>query len=147
MSARWRVAACRAPTHRHPRIPSLRARKLTLGTKPMSVPRPDDSWNRGDPYERYVGRWSHAVAERFVDWLALPPSLRWLDVGCGTGALTDAIDAKCRPAQLAGRRSVRGIPGQGADPRLEGKANLRIADAMAIPLGAAQVVSSCPGWS
>lgn len=104
----------------------------------MSVPRPDDSWNRGDPYERYVGRWSHAVAERFVDWLALPPSLRWLDVGCGTGALTDAIDAKCRPAQLTGIDPSAGFLAK-ARTRLEGKAMFRIADAMAIPLGAAQV--------
>jgi hypothetical protein len=52
---------------------------------PMSDTRPDDSWNKGDPYERYVGRWSGLVVDECLGWLDLPPSLRWLDVGCGTG--------------------------------------------------------------
>jgi trans-aconitate methyltransferase len=63
---------------------------------------PSDSWSRGDPYERYVGRWSLPVAREFLDWLALPPALRWLDVGCGTGALTVAIRETCQPARLTG---------------------------------------------
>lgn len=104
----------------------------------MADTRPRDSWNRGDPYERYVGRWSRPVAEHFVDWLALPPSLRWLDVGCGTGALTAAIDAKCRPAQVTGIDPSEGFLAK-ARTRLEGKATFRVADAMAIPLAPAQV--------
>ena len=45
----------------------------------MNRARPSDSWNAGDPYEMYVGRWSRPVANEFLDWLKLPPSLRWLD--------------------------------------------------------------------
>jgi hypothetical protein len=53
---------------------------------------PDDSWNSGDHYELYVGRWSRRVAPEFLAWLDLPPSLRWLEVGCcGTGALTRSL--------------------------------------------------------
>jgi len=63
----------------------------------------EDLWSSGDAYERYVGRWSRPVAHQFLDWLALPPGLRWLDVGCGTGALTTVILATQAPA------SVRGI--------------------------------------
>ena len=52
---------------------------------------PPDSWASGAGYEAYVGRWSRPVAARFVRWLAVPPGRRWLDVGCGTGALTETV--------------------------------------------------------
>ena len=50
-----------------------------------------DTWERGSPYERYVGRWSRQVAPQFLSWLNIPAGRRWLDVGCGTGALCAAI--------------------------------------------------------
>jgi SAM-dependent methyltransferase len=50
-----------------------------------------DNWAQGHAYERYMGRWSRQVASAFVGWLSSPPGMRWLDVGCGTGALTAAI--------------------------------------------------------
>lgn len=45
-----------------------------------------DTWERGNPYEQYVGRWSRQVAPPFLSWLNVPAGRRWLDVGCGTGA-------------------------------------------------------------
>ena len=48
-----------------------------------------DTWSSGDAYEPYVGRWSRLVARDFLQWLDQPESLRWLDVGCGTGALSE----------------------------------------------------------
>jgi SAM-dependent methyltransferase len=59
-------------------------------------------WNDAVGYEAYVGHWSRAIAPRFVDWLALPSGLRWLDVACGTGALTSAILACCDPDEVVG---------------------------------------------
>ncbi len=50
-----------------------------------------DRWTGGDAYEAYVGRWSRPIGRAFVDWLAVPPASTWLDVGCGTGALTATI--------------------------------------------------------
>ena len=32
-----------------------------------------------------------AAGRFFLDWLSLPSGLKWLDVGCGTGAFTEAI--------------------------------------------------------
>jgi ubiquinone/menaquinone biosynthesis C-methylase UbiE len=61
-----------------------------------------DRWSGGEDYEAYVGRWSRRVAEAFVDWLAIPPGRRWLDVGCGTGALTATILGRTDPAAVVG---------------------------------------------
>ena len=60
----------------------------------------DDTWERGNPYERYIGRWSRRVAPAFLSWLGVPPDRDWLDVGCGTGALCAAIVERCAPASV-----------------------------------------------
>jgi ubiquinone/menaquinone biosynthesis C-methylase UbiE len=36
-------------------------------------------------YERYMGRWSRAIGEKFLAWLVPPGNAKWLDIGCGTG--------------------------------------------------------------
>jgi len=59
-------------------------------------------WAAGEAYEPYVGRWSRLVARDFVDWLGLPSGGHWLDVGCGTGALTQAVVARAEPARVIG---------------------------------------------
>ncbi len=61
-----------------------------------------DRWSSGSAYEAYVGRWSRRVAVEFLDWLAVPPGRRWLDLGCGTGALTDTILARHDPRSVVG---------------------------------------------
>ena len=59
-----------------------------------------DEWSSGDAYEAYVGRWSRAVARQFVEWLGASRGRRWLDVGCGTGALTAAIVDGVEPVEV-----------------------------------------------
>ena len=59
-----------------------------------------DAWSAGDSYERYMGRWSRLVAAHFLDWLAAPADAAWLDLGCGTGALTQTILAKGEPRSI-----------------------------------------------
>lgn len=61
-----------------------------------------DTWASGDAYEPYVGRWSRLIAVQFLDWLAVPEGKAWLDVACGTGALTDTILRRLNPARLKG---------------------------------------------
>jgi ubiquinone/menaquinone biosynthesis C-methylase UbiE len=50
-----------------------------------------DSWTSAKAYDTFMGRWSRLIAYEYVHWLEPSPGLRWLDLGCGTGALTSAI--------------------------------------------------------
>jgi SAM-dependent methyltransferase len=61
---------------------------------------PGDGWVTGDAYEAYMGRWSRPLARAFVEWLHPQSSAYWLEVGCGTGALTSTICGLCEPASI-----------------------------------------------
>jgi ubiquinone/menaquinone biosynthesis C-methylase UbiE len=100
----------------------------------MATERSGDLWAAGDAYEPYVGRWSRAVAHEFLHWLNLPPGLAWLDIGCGTGALSRAILDDVAPGSVIAVDSSAGfldyarqcIP----DPRI----TFQLGDAQALPL-------------
>lgn len=92
-----------------------------------------DRWERGDPYERYVGRWSRRVAPAFLEWLDVPAGLRWLDVGCGTGALSAAIVGACSPASVDAVEPSEGFL-QSARSNLGDRVALHAANATSIPL-------------
>ena len=55
----------------------------------------------GQAYHRLMGRWSCAVGEVFLGWLALPKGLNWLDVGCGTGTFTELVIDRCAPSSMS----------------------------------------------
>jgi SAM-dependent methyltransferase len=61
-----------------------------------------DAWAGGEAYDRYMCRWSRLVAARFLAWLDLPPGGRWIDVGCGTGALAAEVLRSADPAAVVG---------------------------------------------
>jgi SAM-dependent methyltransferase len=60
----------------------------------------NESWLAGATYEQFMGRWSRLLARQFVAWLPVAAGAHWLDVGCGTGALAEAICAVGRPASV-----------------------------------------------
>lgn len=92
-----------------------------------------DPWTSGEAYESYIGRWSRAVAPRFLEWLDVPPGRAWLDVGCGTGALAAAILDLAEPARAVGLDPSEGYLTHArmrlTDPRI----TFRIGDALAVP--------------
>lgn len=92
-----------------------------------------DTWERGNPYEQYVGRWSRQVAPAFLSWLGIPAGRKWLDVGCGTGALCAAIVDCCAPTFVAGVEPSEGFL-KTATGNLAGRVALHQGSATAIPL-------------
>jgi SAM-dependent methyltransferase len=60
----------------------------------------NDNWKAGDAYESYMGRWSRPLARSFIRWLTPARGAHWLEVGCGTGALTSAICELADPASV-----------------------------------------------
>jgi len=97
-----------------------------------------DRWERGSPYERYVGRWSRQVAPLFLSWLSVPGARRWVDVGCGTGALCSAIADRCFPSSVTGIEPSEGFL-KTAREHLAGHVALHRGTATAIPLEDASV--------
>ncbi len=104
----------------------------------MNSTRLSDSWEQGNPYERYIGRWSRQVAPRFLDWLNYPAGRRWLDIGCGTGALSAAIVDHCAPRLAAGVELSRGFL-KTAQENLAGRALLFQGAAARLPFAPASV--------
>ena len=68
-----------------------------------------DVWTAGDLYEPYVGRWSRVVAKDFLPWLHIAKGARWLDVGCGTGALSQCVLRDYGPAKVRGVYPSQGM--------------------------------------
>src|SRR5262249_25691190 len=56
----------------------------------------------GDAYDRGMSPWSQLAGQLFLEWFAPPAGLRWLDVGCGTGAFTELIIQSCAPVETQG---------------------------------------------
>ena len=114
-----------------------------MGSLAMNTPHVSDTWERGSPYEQYIGRWSRRIAPLFLAWLDQPPGLRWLDVGCGTGALSAAILDRCSPGTVVGVEPSEGFL-ELAARHLAGKARLLPGNAAALPLdgGSSDVVVS-----
>lgn len=93
-----------------------------------------DAWQAGDSYEAYMGRWSRQVAPQFLNWLAAPANLDWLEVGCGTGALSAAIVAQCRPRSLIAIDPSEGFIAKAKANVSDECAEFRVGDAQSLAL-------------
>lgn len=93
-----------------------------------------DVWALGGAYDAYVGRWSRLVAAAFIDWLDVPPGRRWLDVGCGTGALTAIALERADPAEIVGVDMSEGMLTEARATVTDPRASFQAGDAAALPL-------------
>jgi SAM-dependent methyltransferase len=86
-----------------------------------------DQWKVGLTYEDFMGRWSRQLAPRFVSWLRVPDDAHWLDVGCGTGALTSAICENADPASVVGCDPVEPFIEYARQHSKDGRASFAVA--------------------
>ncbi|GAA3395742.1 class I SAM-dependent methyltransferase [Cryptosporangium minutisporangium] len=100
---------------------------------------PPETWAVAAAYDAYVGRWSRPVAAEFLRRLALAPGLRWLDVGCGTGALTSRILALTDPAGVVGLDPSAQFLGTARRQTAGDQARFLVGDAQALPVAARSV--------
>ncbi len=104
-----------------------------------------NTWIAGEAYEPFVGRWSRLVAEQFIAWLAPPAGWRWLDMGCGTGALSSTISSLAKPALVVGvDQSPPFVRYATVRPGL-GEASFLLGDARALPVRAAAFDAAVSG--
>lgn len=97
-----------------------------------------DTWAAGKLYEPYVGRWSRLVAKEFLAWLEAPTNLDWLDVGCGTGALTEVILQHAKPGSVKGVDPSAGFVEHAKAHVIDSRATFDVADAQSLPLDSAR---------
>jgi SAM-dependent methyltransferase len=91
-------------------------------------------WAVGDAYEAYVGRWSRRVAGAFLHWLDVPAGRYWLDVGCGTGALTATVLAVAGAAEVIGVDTSEEFLADARARIVDTRATFRVGDARSLPM-------------
>jgi SAM-dependent methyltransferase len=99
----------------------------------MNDPRHAGTWTAGDLYEPYVGRWSRLVAREFLGWLAVPAQKEWLDVGCGTGALTRTILDLAAPLHVHGVDPSRAFVDYASAHIVDQRVSFAVGDAQTLP--------------
>ncbi len=100
----------------------------------MSENTPADRWALGNAYEPYVGRWSRVVAAEFLKWLDVPVGKEWLDVGCGTGALSQTILKLVDPKSVKGIDRSDGFVAYARAQTPDARATFETGDATALPV-------------
>jgi ubiquinone/menaquinone biosynthesis C-methylase UbiE len=87
----------------------------------------------GAAYERFMGRWSRAAGEVFIDWLSVPPGLLWLDVGCGTGVFTELVLDRCAPKAISAIDPAEDQIAYAGRRLAATQATFRVGDAQSLP--------------
>ena len=92
-----------------------------------------DRWTSGEHYDQWMGRWSRLLAREFLEWLDLPAGLRWIDVCCGSGMVTEAIIERSAPASVEGVDASAEQIRFAGEHRADSNVTFQIADATALP--------------
>jgi ubiquinone/menaquinone biosynthesis C-methylase UbiE len=87
----------------------------------------------GAAYECFMGRWSRSAGAHFLEWVAPPKGARWLDVGCGSGAVTELVLDRCAPSRVCGVDPSKAQIEYVSTRPLAQRGDFRVADAQALP--------------
>ncbi|MGO1077563.1 class I SAM-dependent methyltransferase [Inquilinus sp. CA228] len=98
-----------------------------------------DAWAEAPSYEHYMGRWSRRIAAPFVDWLDPPAQADWLEVGCGTGALTEAVLAGAAPRSILAVDASDGFVAHARSTIRDGRTRFEVAGARRLPAADAAI--------
>ncbi len=98
----------------------------------MSDPQPI-RFNDGAAYEELMGKWSRLAGEIFLEWVAPPPALTWVDVGCGNGAFSELLASHAHAARINGVDPSEGQLAFARTRHKAGVAEFQIGDAMKLP--------------
>jgi SAM-dependent methyltransferase len=91
-----------------------------------------DNWQAGGNYDGYMGRWSRKIAPPFLAWLDLPKGHDWLEIGCGTGALSGEILRTADPATLLAIDPSEGYLAEARRNAGDRRASFEIGDAQSL---------------
>jgi SAM-dependent methyltransferase len=80
-----------------------------------------------------MGKWSRISGRHFIDWLSLPASVRWLDVGCGTGAFSEVILEFAQPGELIGVDTADAHVSHAESQIADDRASFRVGSALELP--------------
>jgi SAM-dependent methyltransferase len=92
-----------------------------------------DRWTSGAHYDQWIGRWSRLLAQEFLKWLDVPAGLRWIDVCCGSGVLSEAIVERSAPTSIVGVDASTQQIAFARQHRAHSSVLFETADAMALP--------------
>ena len=104
-----------------------------------------ESWAGATAYESFVGRLSRRVAPILLDWLDVSTGADWIDVGCGTGALTATILDRAEPASVVGIDPSEAFIAAAGATIGDARARFDVGSADALPLPSAAADAAVAG--
>ena len=90
------------------------------------------------PMSLMSGAGVRLVAREFLTWLSFPPDRNWLDIGCGTGALSQTILDNATPCHVSGIDPSDGFVSFARYAVTDQRATFHVGDAQELP-----VANSC----
>jgi SAM-dependent methyltransferase len=97
-------------------------------------PHKPESWDSAEAYDVFMARWSRLVAREFLARLSVPSGRAWLDIGCGTGGLSQAILETANPTVVHGFDISETYIAYAKRHVIDPRARFRVGHALDIPI-------------